>query len=87
MYKDEDRNLIIVEFAATLYKLGKYSMGKISIDHFIKILDKNVVKNDSCIEMNFYVEGYKDYTDCWLGKTSIKRGKKNCKSISTTISR
>lgn len=47
-------------------------MSKISIDDFIKILDENVVKNDSCIEMNFYVEGDKDYTDCWLSKMSNK---------------
>ncbi|SHE54134.1 hypothetical protein SAMN02745784_00996 [Tissierella praeacuta DSM 18095] len=43
-------------------------MDKINIDDFIKILDEDVVKNNSCIEMNFYVEGDKDYTDCWLGK-------------------
>lgn len=42
MYKDEDGDLIIVEFAAISYKLGEYSMGKISIDDFIKILDENV---------------------------------------------
>lgn len=39
-------------------------MDKINIDDFIKILDEDVVKNNSCIEMNFYVEGDKDYTDC-----------------------
>lgn len=47
-------------------------MDKINIDDFIKILDEDVVKNNSCIEMNFYVEGDKDYTDCWLGKMPNK---------------
>lgn len=47
-------------------------MDKINIDDFIKILDEDVVKNNSCIEMNFYVEGDKDYTDRWLGKMPNK---------------
>ena len=47
-------------------------MGKLRIDELIEILSRDVLKNNSCVEMNFFVDGDTEYTDCWLGKMPNK---------------
>lgn len=43
-------------------------MSKIKLQDLIKILNNDVVKYNSCIEMNFCIDNDIVYDDCWLGK-------------------
>ncbi|HLR35251.1 MAG TPA: hypothetical protein VK071_08005 [Tissierellales bacterium] len=43
-------------------------MEKIKLQDLIKVLNSNVVKYSSCIEMNFCIDNDPEYEDCWLGK-------------------
>lgn len=43
-------------------------MEKLKFQDLIKILNKDVVKDNSCIEMNFCIDKDTEYKDCWLGK-------------------
>ena len=45
-------------------------MQKISFNDFKQIMLYDVIKNNACIEIEFCVEGSKEYTSCWLGKTA-----------------
>ncbi|MBL4934773.1 hypothetical protein JK636_03255 [Clostridium sp. YIM B02515] len=44
------------------------SLAKIKLQDLITILDSDVVKYNSCIEMNFCIDNDTEYEDCWLGK-------------------
>lgn len=43
-------------------------MAKLKFQDLIKILEKDVVKDNACIEMNFCIDEDTEYEDCWLGK-------------------
>lgn len=43
-------------------------MSKIQLQDLIRILSDDVVKYNSCIEMNFCIDNDIVYNDCWLGK-------------------
>ncbi|QUH20384.1 hypothetical protein [Alkaliphilus sp. B6464] len=43
-------------------------MLKIKLEDFIKILSSDVLKSNSCIEMNFCIDNAVEYEDCWMGK-------------------
>jgi len=43
-------------------------LSKIKLQDLIKILNADVVKYNSCIEMNFCIDNDIMYDDCWLGK-------------------
>lgn len=43
-------------------------MEKIELQDLIMILKSDVVKYQSCIEMNFCIDNDKEYDDCWIGK-------------------
>jgi hypothetical protein len=42
------------------------------LQDLIKILSTDVVKNNSCIEMNFCIDDDAEYEDCWAGKMPDK---------------
>ena len=44
-------------------------MKKIPFDQFEKIMTYDVVENNSCVEIEFLVDGFREYGSCWLGKT------------------
>lgn len=43
-------------------------MAKIKLQDLITVLNSDVVKYNSCIEMNFCIDNDTEYEDCWLGK-------------------
>lgn len=43
-------------------------MAKIKLQDLITVLKSDVVKYNSCIEMNFCIDDDTEYEDCWLGK-------------------
>lgn len=43
-------------------------MTKIEFKDLIIILKSDVLKNNSCIEMNFSIKNDTKYKDCWIGK-------------------
>lgn len=43
-------------------------MSKIELNDLITILKSDVLKNNSCIEMNFSIKDDKEYKNCWIGK-------------------
>ncbi|MDT8719169.1 hypothetical protein IAI10_21185 [Clostridium sp. 19966] len=43
-------------------------MAKIKLQDLITVLNSDVVKYNSCIEMNFSIDNDTEYEDCWLGK-------------------
>ena len=43
-------------------------MAKITLQDLITVLNSDVVKYNSCIEMSFCIDNDKEYEDCWLGK-------------------
>ncbi|WIV12850.1 hypothetical protein [Proteiniborus sp. MB09-C3] len=43
-------------------------MTKIKLQDLTKVLEADVAKNNSCIEMNFCIDNDTVYDDCWLGK-------------------
>lgn len=47
-------------------------MAKLKIDELVKILSNDVLKYNTCIEMNFCIENDEVYGDCWLGKLPNK---------------
>ncbi|WP_195266845.1 hypothetical protein [Clostridium sp. 1001275B_160808_H3] len=49
---------------------------KIKLTDLIRILNVNVLENNTCIEMNFCIDDDIEYQDCWLGKTSNKDNNK-----------
>lgn len=42
---------------------------KIKLTDLIRVLNENVLENNTCIEMNFCIDDDIEYEDCWLGKT------------------
>lgn len=50
--------------------LGIRILPKIKLQDLIKVLNADVVKYNSCIEMNFCIDYDIVYDDCWLGKMS-----------------
>ena len=44
-------------------------MKKISFEQFEKMMSYDVITNDACIEIEFCVDGFPEYSSCWLGKT------------------
>lgn len=53
-------------------------MAKLKLQDLIIILNRDVVKCNSCIEMKFCIDDDMEYKDCWLGKMADKKnmGKK-----------
>lgn len=51
-------------------------MSKIKLRDLITVLSSDVVKYNSCIEMNFGIDNDTEYEDCWLGKM-LDRNKSN----------
>ena len=47
--------------------LGVIILTKIKLQDLVAILSNDVVKNNSCIEMEFSIDDT-EYDDCWLGK-------------------
>lgn len=47
-------------------------MSKIKLQDLIRILGSDVLKYNSCIEMNFCIDNDKEYEDCWIGKMPDK---------------
>lgn len=43
-------------------------MAKIKLEDLVKVLNKDVIKYKSCIEMNFCTDNDTEYQDCWIGK-------------------
>lgn len=43
-------------------------MAKLKLQELITILNRDVVKCNSCIEINFSIDDDIEYKDCWLGK-------------------
>lgn len=43
-------------------------MAKLNLQDLIIILNRDVVKCNSCIEINFCIDNDIEYKDCWLGK-------------------
>ncbi|WP_291648314.1 hypothetical protein [Clostridium sp.] len=43
---------------------------KFKLEDLIRVLNVNVLENDTCVEMNFSIDDDLEYGDCWLGKTS-----------------
>ena len=43
-------------------------MARIKLQDLITVLNDDVVKYNSCIEMNFCIDNDTEYEDCWLGK-------------------
>lgn len=41
----------------------------ISLQQFKKMMEYDVVTEDACIEVEFYIDGDAVYDSCWLGKT------------------
>ena len=48
-------------------------MAKLKLQDLITILNRDVLKSNSCIEMNFCIYNDTKYDDCWLGKMSDKK--------------
>lgn len=48
--------------------IGGIFLAKIKLNDLITILNSDVVKYNSCIEMNFCIDNDTEYEDCWLGK-------------------
>ena len=47
-------------------------MAKIKLKDLITVLNSDVLKNNSCIEMNFCIDNDIEYKDCWIGKMPDK---------------
>lgn len=43
-------------------------MAKIRLQDLITVLNSDVVRYNSCIEMNFCIEADTEFEDCWVGK-------------------
>jgi hypothetical protein len=43
-------------------------LAKVTLQDLITVLNSDVVKYNSCIEMNFCIDNDTEYEDCWLGK-------------------
>jgi len=43
-------------------------LSKIKLQDLITVLNSDVVKYNSCIEMNFCVDNDTEYEECWIGK-------------------
>jgi hypothetical protein len=48
------------------------TLAKIKLQDLMKILNSDVIKYNSCIEMNFCIDNDAEYWDCWLGKMPYK---------------
>ncbi len=55
--------------------LGVITLTKIKSQDLLGILNSDVVKNNSCIEMEFSIDDT-EYDDCWLGKMPDKKNPK-----------
>lgn len=38
------------------------------MEALIRILNENILENNTCVEMNFCIDDDMEYKDCWLGK-------------------
>lgn len=47
-------------------------MAKMKLQDLITILNSDVVKNNTSIEMNFSIDDDREYEDCWVGKIPDK---------------
>lgn len=47
-------------------------MVKIKLQDLVKVLSEDVLKNNSCIEINFCIDNDVEYEDCWMGKMPDK---------------
>jgi hypothetical protein len=45
---------------------------KIKLQDLVKVLSEDVLKNNSCIEINFCIDNDVEYEDCWMGKMPDK---------------
>lgn len=43
-------------------------MTKIKLNDLIKILNRDVINPESCIEISFFIDDDKEYNHCWMGK-------------------
>lgn len=39
------------------------------MEALIRILNENILENNTCVEMNFCIADDIEYEDCWFGKT------------------
>ena len=53
--------------------MGEGIMAKLKLQDLITILNRDVLKSNSCIEMNFCIDNDTKYDDCWLGKMPDKK--------------
>lgn len=51
---------------------------EISLQQLITILSFDVVSVRRCVELNFGIEGYPKYEDCWLGKMKNEQDGAEC---------
>ena len=49
---------------------------KIKLTDLIRVLNENVLENNTCIEMNFCIDDDLEHEDCWLGKRVDKDNNK-----------
>lgn len=43
-------------------------MKKITFEEFCSVMSFDITDNQTCIEIEFCIDNYKDYQGCWLGK-------------------
>lgn len=52
-------------------------MCRLTLEELTMILSEDVVKRNTCVELNFCVDGSELYHDCWLGKMPAPETKQN----------
>lgn len=52
-------------------------MNKITFEEFRSIMLYNITNSQTCIEIEFCVDNYKDYQCAWLGKMLDSKGEKS----------
>ncbi len=50
-------------------------MAKLKLQDLITVLNSDLAKYNSCIEMNFCIDNDTKYEDCWLGKMPDKKNR------------
>ena len=43
-------------------------LGKIKLEDLITVLNSDVCRRNTCIEMHFSMDDDKEYENCWIGK-------------------
>ncbi len=51
-------------------------MNEITYEEFCSVMLYNITDNDSCIEIEFCIDSYKEYQSSWLGKMLDNKGEK-----------